>query len=298
MFNKKFAIFGAVIIFVFSLGSLLIVPTTPNSDRVRAETGYQWIEGTALSVLEDEDAFGLSGDNLDIALEQYEANTDADYGVGSYFIGFNCSDTRKLGDGATPKCEQYFYFAKDLGDNPPFFHNFCELDDSCGEPEAIALASKTRGCHIFTFSGASGRCTTGITINNPFRVARFVADEFGIDFANIDPIIDEDIDRAPTDEDPGGDPIDPGGGAADEDDPTCEDNFDFTGAWIVCMVLGIVDQTVDNMVNAIEDMLEVTRSEVNDDGLKTAWSYFRNIASVLLVVIGLVMIIGQAISKE
>jgi len=297
MFNMKFGSFAALIIYAISIVGFLVVPPG-NKSIVQAESGYQWIEGTAGAVLSDEDAFGLSGDNLDTASSQYRANTDADDQVGSYFIGFNCSDTRKLGDGVTPKCEQYFYFAKGLGVNPPFFHNFCELDDSCGEPEAIALASKTRGCHIFTFSGASGRCTTGITINNPFRVARFVADEFGIDFSNIDSIISGDIDEAPTDEDPGGDPIDPAGGTTDDSEPKCEDSFDFPGAWLVCLVLSIVDSSVDSMVNAIADMLQVDRAEINDDGLKEAWSYFRNIASVLLVVIGLVMIIGQAVSKE
>ncbi len=79
---------------------------------------------------------------------------------------------------------------------------------------------------------------------------------------------------------------------------TCDENFKFTGGFLVCIILGIIDTTVDNMVDAIADMLSVGRAEINDDGLKTAWSYFRNIASVLLVVIGLVMIIGQAVSKE
>ena len=78
----------------------------------------------------------------------------------------------------------------------------------------------------------------------------------------------------------------------------CEENFRFPGSFIVCIVLQMVDKSVDKMVDAIADMLSVNRSEINDDGLKAAWSYFRNIASVLLVVIGLVMIIGQAVSKE
>lgn len=86
--------------------------------------------------------------------------------------------------------------------------------------------------------------------------------------------------------------------AAPDGPQTCDENFKFTGGFLVCIILGIIDTTVDNMVDAIADMLSVGRAEINDDGLKTAWSYFRNIASVLLVVIGLVMIIGQAVSKE
>ena len=267
--------------------------------RARAQTGYQWIEGAAYSILSDEDAFGLTDDNLDTALSQYQANTDADDQVGSYFIGFNCSDTRKLGDGFTPKCEQYFYFVKDLGTDPPFFHNFCELADLCGEPEAIALESKTRGCHIFTFSGASGRCTTGITINNPFRVARFVASEFGIDFDNIDPIIGEDIDNAPTQEDPGGDPIDVEGQDLELSKyEKCLEELDFPGNFLICWVIDFIDEQANNWIEKVDELLSVGSNEYNSPELQQAWSYFRNMASLLLVVIGLVMIIGQAISKE
>ncbi len=96
-----------------------------------------------------------------------------------------------------------------------------------------------------------------------------------------------------------GDGLDLGLGQPVPESPkTCDEQFNFTGGFIVCFVLGIVDSSVDSMVNAIADMLQVGRAEINDDGLKEAWSYFRNIASVLLVVIGLVMIIGQAVSKE
>ena len=97
----------------------------------------------------------------------------------------------------------------------------------------------------------------------------------------------------PSDSRTGDDPAD-----ETDDTPRCEESFDFPGAWIVCLVLTTISGTVDKMVDAIADMLSVNRAEINDDGLKAAWSYFRNIASVLLVVIGLVMIIGQAVSKE
>ena len=96
-----------------------------------------------------------------------------------------------------------------------------------------------------------------------------------------------------------GDGLDLGLGEPEPDGPKiCEENFRFPGSFIVCIVLQMVDKSVEKMVDAIADMLSVNRAEINDDGLKAAWSYFRNIASVLLVVIGLVMIIGQAVSKE
>lgn len=108
----------------------------------------------------------------------------------------------------------------------------------------------------------------------------------------------EDCAGIPTPGFPGGTECIAPPGPAPESPKTCDEQFNFTGGFIVCFVLGIVDSSVDTMVNAIADMLSVGRAELNDDGLKEAWSYFRNIASVLLVVIGLVMIIGQAVSKE
>ncbi len=84
----------------------------------------------------------------------------------------------------------------------------------------------------------------------------------------------------------------------DEDKPACEEVFDYPGAWLACLVIDLVDKFTTDAIEAVNSMLAVEPEEVNDDGLKQAWSYFRNIASLFLVLIGLAMIIGQAISKE
>jgi hypothetical protein len=84
----------------------------------------------------------------------------------------------------------------------------------------------------------------------------------------------------------------------DEDKPACEEVFDYPGAWLACLVIDLVDKFTNDAIDAVNSMLAVEPEEVNDDGLKQAWSYFRNIASLFLVLIGLAMIIGQAISKE
>ncbi len=84
----------------------------------------------------------------------------------------------------------------------------------------------------------------------------------------------------------------------EDETPKCEEEFDFPGAWLACLFLQIVDDFTNEAIEAVNSMLAIEESEVNDDSLKQAWSYFRNIASLLLVIIGLVMIIGQAISKE
>jgi hypothetical protein len=80
--------------------------------------------------------------------------------------------------------------------------------------------------------------------------------------------------------------------------PSCVSKLDYMGAWLACIFLNIVDGFTNTAIDAVNSMLAVEPEEVNDDGLKQAWSYFRNIASLLLVVIGLAMIIGQGISKE
>jgi hypothetical protein len=153
--------------------------------------------------------------------------------------------------------------------------------DSFGKITAPDLEDRT-----FTFR--SGNDTTEIEVKSVNVARRFfeLPANAGTDDRNV---------PGNTDPIPADDSTD-----ADETDetPRCEESFDFPGAWIVCLVLTTISGTVDKMVDAIADMLSVGRAEINDDGLKIAWSYFRNIASVLLVVIGLVMIIGQAVSKE
>jgi hypothetical protein len=102
---------------------------------------------------------------------------------------------------------------------------------------------------------------------------------------------DEPVDREP--------PADEGEGDEEDETPKCEEDLDWTDyQWVPCLFLTTVDIFVNEAIDAVNSMLAVEPEEVNDDGLKQAWSYFRNIASLLLVVIGLAMIIGQGISKE
>lgn len=93
-------------------------------------------------------------------------------------------------------------------------------------------------------------------------------------------------------------PLDRGGDDAGDEEPTCEENFDFAFSWLVCAAIGLLDSAIGAMINTIDNMLSVGPEEYNNADVQEAWSYFRNIASFLLVVIGLVMIIGQAVSKE
>ncbi len=69
--------------------------------------------------------------------------------------------------------------------------------------------------------------------------------------------------------------------------------------WIVCDILSFVDNGLEALQNQVQKLLVISSADYEGSSeLKQAWSYFRNVASFLLIVIGLVMIIGQAIGKD
>lgn len=74
--------------------------------------------------------------------------------------------------------------------------------------------------------------------------------------------------------------------------------------WVLCGIINAIDNIIvgtdgnGGLLGAISDILYIGPDLYNNPGLKVAWSYFRNIATLTLVLIGLVMVIGQAISKE
>jgi hypothetical protein len=100
---------------------------------------------------------------------------------------------------------------------------------------------------------------------------------------------------------------DPSAGGSSQDDEDgevadpCTDKLSQEGGfgWVICPILEMIDKASLEMHDQISNMLEVSPSVYSSDqGLRTAWSYFRNIASFLLIIIGLVMVIGQATNKE
>jgi len=110
------------------------------------------------------------------------------------------------------------------------------------------------------------------------------------------------IENPPTNACPSDDPSDPttggNGGGAGTDVTSCEEsNSGIILSWFLCAVINFLDNTVQTLTNIVDDLLQVNKSYYTDSDLQEAWSYFRNIASFLLIIIGLVMIIGQAITK-
>jgi hypothetical protein len=113
------------------------------------------------------------------------------------------------------------------------------------------------------------------------------------------PRIESPPDKACGDDDPS-DPTDPGGGPGDDADapPSCEEvNPGISLSWFICSVINFLDDTIAGLNSAVIQLLVINKDYYTDSGLREAWAYFRNIASFLLIIIGLVMIIGQAVTK-
>jgi hypothetical protein len=89
-----------------------------------------------------------------------------------------------------------------------------------------------------------------------------------------------------------------GFGPAGDGTETCESVTDNDFGWILCIGIGLVDDTFASMQDAVDDLLEVSENEFDSPELKAVWSYFKNVATFLLILVGLVMIIGQAVSRE
>jgi len=91
----------------------------------------------------------------------------------------------------------------------------------------------------------------------------------------------------------------PGAGGEEENPPSCEEeNPGISLSWFICSVINFFDNTILGLTAAVDDLLQVPTGFYTDSDLRQAWAYFRNIASFLLIIIGLVMIIGQAVTKD
>lgn len=89
-----------------------------------------------------------------------------------------------------------------------------------------------------------------------------------------------------------------GDGEPDEAGSCEEANEGVILSWFLCSVMNFFDNTIDGLNNAVVDLLDVDPGYYSDERLQKSWAYFRNVASFMLIIIGLVMIIGQAVTKE
>jgi hypothetical protein len=99
-------------------------------------------------------------------------------------------------------------------------------------------------------------------------------------------------------------------GGSDNTSNTCESNFNSAFSWIVCPMLSFADSAIGFFYNQVENQLcfntggsstagsfscGAAKDTSLADGVKEAWSIFKNIASAMLVIVMLVMVISQAI---
>lgn len=78
--------------------------------------------------------------------------------------------------------------------------------------------------------------------------------------------------------------------------PSCDsENSIFSLGWMLCGLLNFFDSTVTSLGNAADSLLAIPSEYYSNDGLYATWSYFRAIATVLLLAVGLIMVIGQAL---
>lgn len=78
---------------------------------------------------------------------------------------------------------------------------------------------------------------------------------------------------------------------------SCESQNSIFGiGWLICSVIHLFDAAITGMANVAIRLLDIDSQQIREDeGLKATWSYFRAIATFLLLAVGLAMVIGQAI---
>ena len=92
------------------------------------------------------------------------------------------------------------------------------------------------------------------------------------------------------------DEVGSGGGGVETD--SCEANNAAALAWLFCGMIDVIDKGVTGLSDAAVELLDTNPAYYSNEKLKEVWSYFKNLASFLLIIVGLVMIIGQAVTKE
>ena len=100
-----------------------------------------------------------------------------------------------------------------------------------------------------------------------------------------------------------GSPGDPGGKPATaisggDSAKSCQSNNPLDMAWWACGMLGMIDSGLESATTALASLLSVNAEDFASQQLYTVWSYFRAVASFLLIGTALVMIIGQALSGD
>ncbi len=83
------------------------------------------------------------------------------------------------------------------------------------------------------------------------------------------------------------------------DAASCEERMKLSSGWIVCSALELLSNGMDALLGYVDDLLNVNVVKLDTDGsLRASWSYFRAIATFMLLAVGLVMVLSQAIGGD
>ena len=140
---------------------------------------------------------------------------------------------------------------------------------------------------------------SGITANND---GTYSCETIGKQLAEYAPAFSEKIKQAVANNQPVGDLE----SALDQAKPKskkqlCEESTSLLVGWIVCDGMELLSSCMDKILDQVDNMLNVDVVEkdvANGGDLKKSWSSFRAIASFMLLAIGLVMILSQALGGD
>ena len=79
---------------------------------------------------------------------------------------------------------------------------------------------------------------------------------------------------------------------------SCEERTKLSSGWIVCMTVELLSDKMDDFKKNIDELMDVDVASMNDSttgNLKQSWGFFRILASFLLLAVGIVVIMSQAI---
>lgn len=131
---------------------------------------------------------------------------------------------------------------------------------------------------------------TCVNIANQLTEARAQA------FANWISTASDEVRAAQESETSSNSSIDPDGGEQRE---TCEETANSFFAWAACPLIGALNDTADWLFDFADSLLNIEAQKIyEDDGLRTVWGYFRVIATLALLAVGLVMVISQAVGGQ
>ncbi len=86
--------------------------------------------------------------------------------------------------------------------------------------------------------------------------------------------------------------------AKDNNKPSCRKRSKLSAGWIVCDAVELLSDKMDKFKENIDELMDIDVASMNNsttDSLKQSWGFFRILASFLLLAVGIIVIMSQAI---